>query len=62
METLGVKLGGDDTEGLKAATERVAALTPDDTLTSEIAEDVCLLWADPGVQASSEKLTSVFVA
>ena len=50
---LGVELKGGDTEGLEKAKERVAALTPDDTLTPEIAEDVCLLWADAGMQVNT---------
>lgn len=27
-------------------------MTPDDTLTAEIVEDVCKLWADQGMQVS----------
>eukprot|EP00752_Nemacystus_decipiens_P009664 g8633.t1 len=50
LGTLGLELKGDDTEGQHAASERVAALTPDDTLTPEIAEDVSKLWADQGMK------------
>lgn len=52
-------LKGEDSEGLKAAKERVAALTPDDTLTPEIAQDVCVLWADEGMQARIESAVLV---
>lgn len=55
LGTLGLELKGDDQEGLKAAKERIAALTPEDTLTPEIAEDVSMLWADEGMQASQIK-------
>lgn len=56
LGTLGVELKGEDQEGLKAAADRVAALTPEDTLTPEIAEDVCKLWADEGMQARRQNL------
>ncbi|CAM9177305.1 unnamed protein product [Ectocarpus sp. 12 AP-2014] len=55
LGTLGLALRGDDQEGLKAAMENIAALTPEDTLTPEIAEDVSKLWADEGMQASEIK-------
>ncbi|CBN73927.1 GPA5, alpha subunit of a heterotrimeric G protein [Ectocarpus siliculosus] len=50
LGTLGLALKGDDQEGLKAAKENIALLTPEDTLTPEIAEDVSKLWADEGMQ------------
>ncbi|CAM9449006.1 unnamed protein product [Pylaiella littoralis] len=56
LETLGVELKGEDQAGLKAAADRVAALTPDDSLTPELAEDACMLWADEGMQARSTEL------
>ncbi|CAM9888294.1 unnamed protein product [Scytosiphon promiscuus] len=55
LGTLGVELKGEDSEGLKAAKDRMAALTPNDTLTPEVAEDVCMLWADVGMQELWER-------
>lgn len=45
-----VPLGGG--EEVTAAMGRLAALTLEDTLTPEAAEDAALLWADTGIQAS----------
>ena len=50
LESLGVTLrGGGD---IIAAKNRVAALTPEDTLTPEIASNISLLWGDEGMKAS----------
>lgn len=45
---LGVALAGG--EAATATAQRVAAIPPDETLTPESAEDVVLLWDDPGIQ------------